>query len=764
VTRNVRPSSRLGLGLATLMLAVSGFSPAITTAASPASPTGTPPGSVPLAPLPGFPLPPDTELPADAALPTNDQPASVDSVDASAARAAGFAAADAMPDADWTLTGVEEALQGDPLAAFAFVRDHIRFEPYDGVLRGAAGTLAARAGNADDRAVLLKTLLDSMLVTSRYATADLDAASAGLILATAFSAPPDPLPGAGIASVAPLDPAAILTRAKRDDALLRSSLGDRLNTLPAGPADTSLDETRHHMWVQMAWGSTWLDLDPSLPADQPGTALAAPTATYDTLPDSRYQHVSLEVAAADANGGPLQDQVVLSQTLDAPTAADSRIYLYFQPDLNGLGSVILSSLTGVQNFIPQLVINGEAQRGTSFVVNDSGQELFGAASGTGRQLARLTLRITRSAPDEPSDSVESLLLDRVPPTLRGASSVSPKQLLPFTGNAGGIAQLQVVRHIQVSNGGASAYGHAVERGASANFSGSALADPDNASSYTLTDQLWPMAVADELLPLASEAIVANLSDRQDVRAVVARPRIFINSISPDTTLASDPSAPHLRLATDLLLDDVSIISPASLDAPTKARYQIWYGALESALETEFGLRLARVMDPSSLHLHAASLAMAGASPSVTDAQHPPAHAPQALLDELAAGGLAIVPDDGSAGVWWTIGAGGATRGVLDPGLGGMGIEAGPHSYENAAFGDTSYVVDPKTAEVIGYQRNGTFYKYVRKPAKPPGRCGPSSEEGTLLSCIEVPGAWAIGFIVGEVVIFATVCAVMVLTN
>jgi hypothetical protein len=135
--------------------------------------------------------------------------------------------------------------------------------------------------------------------------------------------------------------------------------------------------------------------------------------------------------------------VVLTQTLDAPTAADSRIFLYFQPDLSGLGSVIVSSLTGIQNFIPQLVINGDAQRGTPFVVSDSGQDLFSAANGTGRQLARLTLRITRSAPDEPSDSVESLLLDRVPPTLRGASSVSPQQLLPFTGNAGGIHNLIV---------------------------------------------------------------------------------------------------------------------------------------------------------------------------------------------------------------------------------------------------------------------------------------------------------------------------------
>ena len=62
-------------------------------------------------------------------------------------------------------------------AIVAFVRDRIHYEAYAGVLRGARGTLLARAGNATDQAVLLGALLDAARVNWRYATGALDAAA-----------------------------------------------------------------------------------------------------------------------------------------------------------------------------------------------------------------------------------------------------------------------------------------------------------------------------------------------------------------------------------------------------------------------------------------------------------------------------------------------------------------------------------------------------------------------------------------------------------
>jgi len=55
--------------------------------------------------------------------------------------------------------GVVMRLGSDPVVLAGFVREHIGYEPYAGVVRGARGTLAAGAGGDWDRAVLLASLL-----------------------------------------------------------------------------------------------------------------------------------------------------------------------------------------------------------------------------------------------------------------------------------------------------------------------------------------------------------------------------------------------------------------------------------------------------------------------------------------------------------------------------------------------------------------------------------------------------------------------------
>jgi len=66
------------------------------------------------------------------------------------------AAAPARGDLD----AIVDAVGKDPKALAAWVRDNVRWEPYDGVLRGAEGTAAARGGNAVDQALLLQALLE----------------------------------------------------------------------------------------------------------------------------------------------------------------------------------------------------------------------------------------------------------------------------------------------------------------------------------------------------------------------------------------------------------------------------------------------------------------------------------------------------------------------------------------------------------------------------------------------------------------------------
>ena len=61
---------------------------------------------------------------------------------------------------------------------FSFVRDRIRYDAYSGVLRGANGALAARAGNSFDRSLLLARMLAVHGVRTRFVRGDLPRAEA----------------------------------------------------------------------------------------------------------------------------------------------------------------------------------------------------------------------------------------------------------------------------------------------------------------------------------------------------------------------------------------------------------------------------------------------------------------------------------------------------------------------------------------------------------------------------------------------------------
>ncbi len=86
------------------------------------------------------------------------------------------------------------AIQTDPVAdlawkldydvdrMFRYVADEIRYEPYPGILRGPAGTLAAGAGNSVDKSLLLAALLDASQVRYRFARGPLDAATTARIV------------------------------------------------------------------------------------------------------------------------------------------------------------------------------------------------------------------------------------------------------------------------------------------------------------------------------------------------------------------------------------------------------------------------------------------------------------------------------------------------------------------------------------------------------------------------------------------------------
>ncbi len=92
------------------------------------------------------------------------------------------------------LAALDAGLDYDPGKISDFVRTQIAFEQYPGVLRGDFGTLIGRAGNAFDKALLLRRLLDDAGYETRLVRTTLTDAQARSLVAQMAAPRPAPPP------------------------------------------------------------------------------------------------------------------------------------------------------------------------------------------------------------------------------------------------------------------------------------------------------------------------------------------------------------------------------------------------------------------------------------------------------------------------------------------------------------------------------------------------------------------------------------------
>lgn len=707
--------------------------------------------------------PTEAELPTAATTPVSDAPIAPPSTDVDLAGVGEASAArvESMPTAHWSLVALMDSFEGDPARAFAFVRDSIAFDAYPGVLRGAEGTLAARAGNAWDRAILLRTLLEGMALSTRYATAELDDAAAGRVAERILEPVAAPLDDAAAVVQDQLPVAAVAARARRDYALLRGVVGDRSGTMRAPTVAEVAAEVRDHVWVQVRWGADWLDYDPTFPDATPGSVLAPATATPTDIPEDLVHRVTLRVVAGTLGSPGLTERTVLDRSFVASDAAARQVFLYFQPELSGIGGGIVRSLSGVASWTPVLMVDGDAEPGQAFEAGGRGTDLFGDPVDAD-QLATLRIEVTRSVPGRHDETASHVLLDRVPPTRSDAADLAPEDLLPMAADDTGPLVLGVVEQLLVSTGGASAWQQEVRRGIAADFLDHTLSDPATADERPLGDLLYPLAVANASLVLGSERLsIPALEDVGRLRGYVSAPRVYLASIGQDP---QDPTA--LGFGTDLLLDDVRVVVADEAAAADGALAAIWYGALQSALETEDALARAGGLGAQPDDLVGTSLAMTRPLTVATDTTS----GPEALRAAIVAGALVVVPGDpGSADVWWAIDPGtGATRAILDPGRGGVhgkpawgSIRHRPPVINRGGGGG---------ANTHWLHPDGSIRRYPpgsRPPGggapqgPPPSRCGGGQEYVTIVGCVSIPAAWAIRIGVGLVVTAVVTDAIIV---
>ncbi|MGY6628398.1 MAG: hypothetical protein ACXIVL_07760 [Oceanicaulis sp.] len=134
-----------------------------------------------------------------------------------------------IDDGDFEIMSAVDRLDFDGDEIARFVADAVRYEPYDGVLRGAQATLSARAGNAIDQSLLLIALLEMAGYDAQLLRAGGPDAALGGLLAEAAMRPRRAAPA--IADVAGLE------------AALVEALGARAGDIPAGDISRSLART-----------------------------------------------------------------------------------------------------------------------------------------------------------------------------------------------------------------------------------------------------------------------------------------------------------------------------------------------------------------------------------------------------------------------------------------------------------------------------------------------------------------------------------------
>lgn len=718
-------------------------------AQSPAAPAAT---ATPV----GLGLPDASSRASDARLPVDDTPAHVEgAIEVEAIILDALSTADALPATEWELHALAGTLGDDAEAAFRLVRDRIGFEPYPGVLRGAEGTLAARAGNAYDRALLLQGLLDAMGLTTRFAFGELDADTAAGLVRSTLAGASDPLPVAGALGGSTFDLGAVANRARRDHALLRDALDASGGTIDGRTGGDLVAEVRPHAWVQVDRDGTWLDLDPSLRTSAPGDTLTDVASIGDVIPEGAWHSVTIQVHAESLVDGRLERALVLEQRI--PAAAGSEVFLFFQPDTGG-GGLLFGAAAEEGAFVPVLMVDGEATPGEPFSTLDGeggggGFGFFGG--GGGGSFAGLWLTVVREAPGRDPLTTERALVNRVPDAARTSGDVPTEALLPLPAIEIGPTAMAAIHHIVVSTGGSSPRQDAIDRAAAAWFVAVELVDPLRAEQYSLGDLLWPTAVADATLTSASERVVVpSLAVPGLVAPVIDRPRITVASVAPD------PADPGRILTTiDLAADEVRLVADEDADPADLAARQLWYGALQSALETESLLQGAAFGEPDGRVLTGASLAMGQPLTVLTDSSSLPGAAAQALRDSLDAGLTVVVPGDpASAQAWWTVNpAGGATRAVLAPGLGGVrrtepmpdvdihdvqgGWTPGGGGYVNASSGVKTFQINP---DLSSFEVKPNQYRIRRPPPTPREQCRTRGGEYiTLVGCVSLPVAMII---------------------
>jgi len=693
---------------------------------------------------------------AKGALPQAPQPVDLESLDMAKLVDQDAMAAFALKDEGFYLDALAATFAGDPLKALEWVATKTRYQPYAGVLRGGRGALVAQAGNAADRALLLSGLLKELGQKTRFAFAELDDAAADALVDSSFGA-------ASVSMSAPRGEAtdAVAERAARDYALLRPALSAEADAAADTSRAVARSAARAHVWVEAEIGGVWTAMDPS--AGEVGKTLATASSTADEIPETFYQTVTLTLTATTIIDGAIETSDSLKVTMKAAQVSADAIFLGFveDPKQGGIGGAVGRAVGTERGYVPVLWVEGDPNVGDvipGLVPAGGGGgplDMLGEPEprAAGPELARLELTIETAAPGEDTVRAVRTLLDRAPAvdTIAADTALSAMPMakdLPVPAS--------IIHNVWISTGPLDLKNAYALRALALTEVVMTFSDPAKIKGLGPSDLLWPAAAFNAAVPMALEnSAIAGMNDRSDVKVFTGRPRVSLFS----SGAVDGPDGADYRLSEiDLKLGGATVLAREG-HAKEAFEARLWVGIVESAMETEFGLRAgAMLFDPETTTRSSASLA--SDLPLVrlgTGSAELPADAPRNARASLGEGHLLFAPD-GTLAAWWEVDpATGAARGVLAPDLGGQRSYGG-YTPEPTRRLDSSWGrqrtglqsngggnvthISPDGRRSIDYGPNGRIAR-AGGGGPPPNRCGGGSEYMIILGCVSLPAGWAL---------------------
>ena len=618
--------------------------------------------------------------------------------------------------------------------AFTLVRDSVRYEAYQGVLRGASGAYLTRAANAADRSLLLASLLGAKNIRTRLVTGRLGQAEAARLFDRIFD---PPAAGTGRTSATVEGAAAgdtpfmqrVSARARYDYGILRNAIGAQLPHATVPARDDVIGEIQRHVWVQAEVNGRWVDLDTAFRDAEVGRSYCPAEQTLEALPEEAYQHVTLRVSEERLSDGALERTKVAEKTYRVVDLLEVPVFVIHLPHAAGGG---LLGGGASDEWTPVIWVDGTMERGQPVVFGeqkvDSGGILGGGESGATFVAEWFEMDLT--LPDGRHDVTRRALVDRGTAVWRKSGHLSPEGLRPLARSQGGVHAAQAVYNVIFSAGG-----HDLAAAArTLDDMAQAMARGEGPSPETPFDSQLRLAAFQNLswVLVTDQVIIPTLNDSSQYRLFADSPRVTIVTTGPDPWQAD---APPFVLG-DFCRDHLRGVA-RSEDGVGVAERKLWFATLQGALEHELAAAQAvAAFGDSATVMSTSRLLGSGTAVVVTAATAAGALAGNPELsarvgDALAQGAVVLVPQSlttGSAAAWWEIAPGtadahavleslsteaGGAYGSAMKGSYGRGGSPNPNNYTNASKPKVWRVTrDGRIVEDKGSSHGGNEYVAV----------------------------------------------------